>query len=257
MVTGSSVRKSFLTKEVSMDVNGKRTVVTGSTKGIGRAIAEALLEEQARVAISARNQREVEQTVAALEKAGHAGRVIGQACDVGRMDDVQRLFERCQKEWDGIDILINNAGIGIFKSVEELSPEDWRSTISTNLDSLFYCCHLAIPRLKAAGGGFIINIGSLAGKNAFAGGAAYNASKFGLIGFSEALMQEVRHNDILVAYVMPGSVDTSFGAGMGSPQGSWKIAPSDVAEVVIQTLKRHPRCLTSRIEMRPSKPPKK
>jgi NAD(P)-dependent dehydrogenase (short-subunit alcohol dehydrogenase family) len=257
MGIGPVVRKSFLIKEVRMEINGKRAVVTGSTKGIGLAIAEALLQEQARVAIAARNQREVEQTVAGLEKAGHAGRVIGQACDVGRMEDVKSLFDYCLSEWEGIDILINNAGIGLFKNVEELSPEEWRSTLSTNLDSLFYCCHLAIPHLKKAGGGFIINIGSLAGKNAFAGGAAYNASKFGLIGFSEALMQEVRHDGILVAYVMPGSVDTAFGVGMGSPSGSWKIAPSDVAEVVIQTLKRHPRCLTSRIEMRPSKPPKK
>jgi len=240
-----------------MEIKGRRAIVTGSTKGIGRAIADALLGEQARVAISARNQQEVEQTVAALEKEGHSGRVIGQACDVGRMEDVERLFDYCLKQWQGIDVLINNAGIGIFKNVEELRPEEWRSTIGTNLDSLFYCCHLAIPHLKKAGGGFIINIGSLAGKNAFAGGAAYNASKFGLIGFSEALMQEVRHDDILVAYIMPGSVDTAFGAGMGSPSASWKIAASDVAEVVIQTLKRHPRCLTSRIEMRPSKPPKK
>jgi 3-oxoacyl-[acyl-carrier protein] reductase len=240
-----------------MEIKGKRAIVTGSTKGIGRAIAETLLQEEARVAITARNQREIEQTVAALEKAGHHGRVMGQACDVRRMEDVKKLFDYCVGEWRGIDILVNNAGIGIFKNVEDLPPEEWRSTIGTNLDSLFYCCHLAIPLLKEAGGGFIINIGSLAGKNAFAGGAAYNASKFGLIGFSEALMQEVRHDDILVAYIMPGSVDTAFGAGMGSPSASWKIAPSDVAEVVVQTLKRNPRCLTSRIEMRPSKPPKK
>jgi len=232
-------------------------VVTGSTKGIGRAIVEALVQEGVHVAVTARNLQEVEQTVAALEKQGHSGRVIGRACDVGRIEEVKSLFDYCLNEWQGIDILINNAGIGIFKNVEELRPEEWRSTISTNLDSLFYCCHLVIPPMKKAGGGFIINIGSLAGKNAFAGGAAYNASKFGLIGFSEALMQEVRHDDIRVAYIMPGSVDTAFGAGMGSPPASWKIAASDVAEVVIQTLKRHPRCLTSRIEMRPSKPPKK
>ncbi|MFB3905384.1 MAG: SDR family oxidoreductase [Acidobacteriota bacterium] len=240
-----------------MEITGKRAIVTGGTKGIGRAIVEALLHEQARVLLAARNRSEVEQAVAALEKAGHSGRVIGQNCDVGRLEDVKRLFDFCLRKWDGVDILINNAGIGIFRNVEELSPEEWRSTLSTNLDSLFYCCHLAIPHMKRAGGGFIINIGSLAGKNAFAGGAAYNASKFGLIGFSEALMQEVRHDDILVAYIMPGSVDTDFGVGMGSPSGSWKIAASDVAEVVVQTLKRHPRCLTSRIEMRPSKPPKK
>ena len=240
-----------------MEIMGKRAIVTGSTKGIGRAIAAMLLQEQARVVIAARDPGEVEQTVAAFKRAGHSGRIIGQPCDVGRMEQVKKLFDRCLAEWQGIDILINNAGIGIFKNVEELQPEEWRSTLSTNLDSLFYSCHLAIPEMKKAGGGFIINIGSLAGKNAFAGGAAYNASKFGLVGFSEALMQEVRHDDILVAYIMPGSVDTEFGVGMGSPAASWKIAPSDVAEVVIQTLKRHPRCLTSRIEMRPSKPPKK
>ncbi len=137
-----------------------------------------------------------------------------------------------------------------------MTADQWRRTIGTNLDALFYTCHLAIPEMKKAGGGFIINIGSLAGKNAFAGGAAYNASKFGLIGFSEAIMQDVRQDDIQVAYIMPGSVDTDFG-GPGGAGGSWKIAPEDVAEVVVQTLKRHPRCLTSRIEMRPSKPPKK
>jgi len=239
-----------------MDIKGKRALVTGGTKGIGRAIVEALLAEQAKVLITARNTRDIEKVVAALEKE-HKGRILGKACDVGKLEEVETLFSFCVEQWQGIDILINNAGIGIFKNVEDLSPEEWRSTISTNLDSLYYCCHMALPHMKRAGGGFIINIASLAGKNAFAGGAAYNASKFGAVGFSEALMQEVRHDDIQVAYIMPGSVDTDFGTGRGSAEASWKLAPADVAEVVIQTLKRHPRCLTSRIEMRPSKPPKK
>ena len=129
-----------------------------------------------------------------------------------------------------------------------------KTTIATNLDGLFFTCHRTVPMMQRDGGGFIINIGSLAGKNTFPNGAAYNASKFGLIGFSEALMQEVRHDDIQVAYVMPGSVDTDFGR---STQGAdWKLSAADVADVVLETLQRDPRCLTSRIEMRPSKPPK-
>ena len=240
-----------------MDVRRKRVIVTGSTRGIGRAIAEALLAEGARVVVTARNEREVKETVAALAPSGAGREALGRSCDVGNPEDVGQLMEFVSREWGGLDILVNNAGIGIFKPVAELTMDEWRATIGANLDALFYTCHQAIPLMRQAGGGFIINIGSLAGKNAFAGGAAYNASKFGLIGFSEALMQEVRHEDILVAYIMPGSVDTSFGQGMGNPGGSWKLAPSDVAEVVLQTLKRHPRCLTSRIEMRPSKPPRK
>jgi 3-oxoacyl-[acyl-carrier protein] reductase len=240
-----------------MEINGKRAIVTGSTKGIGRAIAEALLREGAKVVISARSGRDLNDTVAALSRNGNQDRIQAKACDVSNAREVEELVGFTIEKWGGLDILINNAGVGVFKPVEEMVEEEWRQTIGTNLDGLFYACRVAIPAMKRSGGGFIINIGSLAGKNAFAGGAAYNASKFGLIGFSEALMQEVRYDDILVAYIMPGSVDTQFGRGMGSPAASWKIAASDVAEVVIQTLTRHPRCLTSRIEMRPSKPPRK
>ena len=144
----------------------------------------------------------------------------------------------------------------VLPPVEEMTPLQWRETIATNLDGVFYGCHYAIPEMKKGGGGFIINISSLAGKNAFPGGAAYNASKFALTGFSEALMQEIRYQDIRVAYVMPGSVDTAFGKNRPQGNQSWKLSPSDVADIVIDTLKRHPRCLTSRIEIRPSKPRK-
>ena len=153
----------------------------------------------------------------------------------------------------GLDILINNAAVGIFRSVMEMSPQEWRTLMSTNLDSLFYCCHYALPVMRRSGGGFIINIGSLAGKSAFPEGAAYCAAKFGLKAFSEALMQEVRYDDVRVAYVMPGSVNTGFG-GNPPAEEPWKLSPRDVADVVIDTLRRDPRCLTSRIEMRPSKP---
>ena len=136
-----------------------------------------------------------------------------------------------------------------------MSVQEWRDVLATNLDGVFFGCRFAVPEMKKSGGGFIINIGSLAGKNAFPLGAAYNASKFGLTGFSEALMQEVRHDDIQVAYIMPGSVDTDFGDNQG--RHSWKLSSEDVAEVVVETLGRDSRCLTSRIEMRPSRPPSK
>ena len=235
-----------------MDLSGSRALVTGGTRGIGRAIAQRLAAAGSRVVISGRSARSVANALDEMNQQA-ARPFVGKACDVGEDAQVGALIDSCRAELGGLDVLINNAGIGIFKSVLEMTAAEWRDTIATNLDSLFFTCHRAIPLMREAGRGFIINIGSLAGKNAFPHGAAYNASKFGLIGFSEALMQEVRHDDIQVAYVMPGSVDTDFGR---SGRASWKIAAEDVAEVVIQTLERHPRCLTSRIEMRPSKPPK-
>jgi NAD(P)-dependent dehydrogenase (short-subunit alcohol dehydrogenase family) len=158
----------------------------------------------------------------------------------------------------GLDVLINNAGIGIFSSVENMTPEGWRATIETNLSGLFYCCHEAIPLMRKRGRGYIINIGSLAGKNFFPGGSAYSASKAGLIGFSEALMQEVRYDHIRVSYIMPGSVETEFG-GLGKAADSsrtWKILPEDIAEVILNLLKSDPRSLSSRVEIRPSEPKK-
>ena len=239
-----------------MELNRKVAIVTGSTKGIGLAVAESLIARGTDVVISSRNQKEIQETVEHLSKQGTA-RVVGQVCDVREVDQVQSLIQFAVSELGGLDILINNAGIGDFRHVEQMSPEVWRRTLATNLDSLFYGCHYAIPELKRRGGGFIINIGSLAGRNPFPGGAAYNASKFGLIGFSEALMLEVRHDDIQVAYIMPGSVDTWFAGQTPSGGDTWKMSAQDVAQVVVETLSRSPQCLTSRIEMRPSKPPRK
>jgi NAD(P)-dependent dehydrogenase (short-subunit alcohol dehydrogenase family) len=153
--------------------------------------------------------------------------------------------------------LINNAGIGVFLSVADLTPEQWRQVIDTNLTGVFNCCHAAIPFMKRKGGGYIINISSLAGKNPFKGGAAYNASKFGLNGFSEAIMQDLRYDNIRVSYVMPGSVNTQFGGSLHEADSAWKLAPEDVAQVVIDLLRHDPRCLPSCVEMRPSKPLKK
>jgi 3-oxoacyl-[acyl-carrier protein] reductase len=233
-------------------LEGKFAVVTGGTRGIGRAIAEALLASGAGVAICGRTEESVKKAVSELGAGG--GRVTGRRADVSNPKDAAALFRHVDEQFGDLDILVNNAGVGNFASVADTSVEDWRGTIGTNLDGVFYCCHEAIPRFKKRGGGFVINIGSLAGKNPFAGGASYNASKFGLIGFSEAMMLDHRYENVRVSCVMPGSVDTGFGAsGSGA---DWKMAPADVAEAVLTVLRMPARTLISRIEMRPSRPKK-
>jgi NAD(P)-dependent dehydrogenase (short-subunit alcohol dehydrogenase family) len=239
-----------------MNLENKTAIVTGATKGIGRGIAEALMREGVAVCISARHQTEVDQAVEQLNQSAD-GRAIGFVCDVRDYDQVKALFARSVEELGGLDILVNNAGIGLFETVAETSPEDFRAVLETNLCGVFYCCHEAIPRMKQRGGGYIINISSLAGANPHPRMAAYNASKFGLNGFSEALMQEVRHDNIRVSYIMPGSVNTSFGGDTPSDEKSWQLTPSDVARVVIDLLRHDDRSLPSRVELRPSKPPKK
>ena len=239
-----------------MDLNGKTAIVTGSTKGIGKAIATALVRANVNVVVSSRDSREIELTIAELNEIGQ-GRVAGSVCDVRDYIQVRRLFETAVKTFGGVDIMVNNAGIGIFASVEEMPPEDFRAIIETNVLGVYYCCHQAIPLMKQRGGGYIINISSLAGVNAHPRMAAYNASKFGLNGFSEALMQEVRHDGIKVSYIMPGSVNTYFGDDEPSEDKSWQLQPEDIARVVLDLLNHPDRSLPSRIEIRPSKPPKK
>jgi NAD(P)-dependent dehydrogenase (short-subunit alcohol dehydrogenase family) len=236
-------------------IEGKSALVTGSTRGIGLAIAEALLARGGRVFITARNAADVQQTVATL-LSQHPDRVFGSACDVGDHDSVRALFSDVKASMVSLDILVNNAGVGSRSYVEQMSVQEWSSTIETNLSGVFYCCHEALPLMKGHGG-YIINIGSLAGKHASAGSAAYCASKFGLVGFSEALMQEVRYDHIRVSHVMPGSVNTSFGRGGGQDAAkTWKLLPADVASVVINLLEMDPRALPSQIEVRPSEPKK-
>jgi NAD(P)-dependent dehydrogenase (short-subunit alcohol dehydrogenase family) len=239
-----------------MNLKNKTAVVTGGTRGIGRGIAEALLREGVRVCISARHQSEIDEAVKQLNSK-FDGRAIGRVCDVRDYAQVKALIDYTVKELGGLDILINNAGIGVFASVDQTSPEDFRTVLETNLFGVFYCCHEAIPEMKQRGGGYIINISSLAGANPHPGMAAYNASKFGLNGFSEALMQEVRHDNIKVSYIMPGSVNTEFGGDSPSDEKSWQLSPPDIARVVIDLLHHDDRSLPSRVEIRPSKPPKK
>jgi NAD(P)-dependent dehydrogenase (short-subunit alcohol dehydrogenase family) len=237
------------------DLRGKTAVVTGATRGIGRAIAEALAAAGCNVVVSARHEPDCAR-VAAEITARQGGTVYGIACDVRSNAECHSLMANAVERFGGIDVLVNNAGIGGFRPVEEMEPEHWDAVIGTNLSGLFYCTHAALPHLKRAGAAWIINIGSLAGKNAFPGAAAYNASKFGLIGFSEALMQEVRHDGVRVSYIMPGSVATDF-EGSGTPSGDWMIQPKDIAQIVLDLLAMPGRTLPSRVEVRPLRPPRR
>lgn len=238
-----------------MDLKGKVSVVTGGSKGIGYAIAERLLKEGATVFICGRDKADLKDSISMLSQFGS---VHGELCDVRSEDQVKMMLAECVRLYAGVDILINNAGIGYFgKTVEELTAEDWRQTIETNLNGVFYCCHYAIPLIKQRGGGYIFNISSLAGQNAHAKMAAYNASKFGLNGFSEALMQEVRQDNIKVSYICPGSVNTAFGGDTPTDEKSWQLQPADIAQVIVDLLQMPERALPSKVELRPSKPPTK
>jgi 3-oxoacyl-[acyl-carrier protein] reductase len=239
-----------------VDYKGKSAIVMGGTRGIGRAIAEALAREGMNVCVGARKLEEVQQTVRELEGVGDVS-ATGAVCDVRVYEEVEALVAHAVEEFGGVDVLVNNAGIGLFKPVAEMLPEEFRAVIETNLFGVFYGCRAVIPEMKRRGGGYIINISSLAGANPHPQMAAYNASKFGLNGFSEALMQEVRYDGIKVSYVMPGSVNTEFGGGEVSTERNWQLQPEDIARVVTDLLHHDERSLPSRVEIRPSRPPKK
>ena len=238
-----------------MNLEGKAAVITGGSKGIGYAIAEALAKAGASVYICSRTRHELEY---AIERLSEIGTAAGTLCDVRDEANVVAVLESCQRHFGGIDILVNNAGVGYMnRTVEETKPEEFRETLETNLFGVFYSCHHVIPKMRARGGGYIINISSLAGQNAHPGMAAYNASKFGLNGFSEALMQEVRHDNIKVSYICPGSVNTYFGGDTPSDEKAWQLQPADIAQVVLDLLNMDGRALPSKVELRPSKPPKR
>jgi len=227
-------------------------VVTGGSRGIGLAIASALVSRGARVIITGRDQQHLDKAAQTLGAQVHAVRA-----DVSKADDAARAIGAAVDRFGGLDLLVNNAGVGLFASVAEMSVAAWEQTIDTNLSGVFYCCHAAIPHLRRRGNGWIINISSLAGANPFVGGAAYCASKAGLNAFSEALMQEVRYDNIRVSYIMPGSVATGFSGRGESGVADWKVSADDVADLVIELVTFPSRSLPSRIELRPSRPPKK
>jgi 3-oxoacyl-[acyl-carrier protein] reductase len=232
-------------------LNGKVALVTGGSRGIGFAIAQALAKEQASVAITGTNQSRIDE---ARQELGPAA--LGVCADVRDYGSVESAMKTTVERFGGLDILVNNAGVGIFRPVADMSLDEWNNVIATNLTGVFHCSRAALPHLRKRGSGWIINISSLAGANAFPEAAAYCASKSGLNAFSEALMQEVRHEGIRVAYVMPGSVRTQFS---GRPPGNddWKLAPEDVAQVVTDLVAHPSRSLPSRVEIRPARPPKK
>lgn len=236
-----------------MNLDNKSAVVTGGTKGIGFAVAESLVKAGAKVFICGRNKTELRDAVAELSRCGQAG---GEVCDVRSEDQVRQMLEEAERLFGGVDILVNNAGMGIFgKTVEEISGDEFRQTLETNLFGVFYACHYVVPMMKRRGGGYIFNISSLAGQNPHPKMSAYNASKYGLNGFSEALMLEVRQENIKVSYICPGSVNTDFGGDTASEAKSWQLQPDDIAEVIMNLLAMPDRALPSKIEIRPSKPP--
>jgi len=229
----------------SSHLSGKVALVTGGSKGIGAAIAHALAQAGASVASTSRSG-----------DGPTAPNLTQMRADVRNPEDAERAVKETVRAFGGLDILINNAGVGAFTNVADMSVEQWREVIDTNLSGVFYFCRAAIPELRARGGGWIINISSLASKNAFPAGAAYGASKAGLNQFSEALMQEVRYDGIRVSYILPGSVATEF-MGRGSTKRDWATTPEDVALVVMDLLAMPARSLPSRVELRPSQPPRK
>jgi 3-oxoacyl-[acyl-carrier protein] reductase len=242
-------------------LDGKVAIVTGGSRGIGRAIAAALLASGARVAISGRSASNLKEATAGLaqhDAAGDAaGRLLAVQADVASEQDANKLINETVGRFGGLDILINNAGIGLSASIADMSTEDWNAVIGTNVTGVFFCTRAALPHLKHRGGGSIINISSLASKNAFAGAGAYCASKAALNAFTETLMLETRHDNIRVSDVLPGSVQTEFNNNAITAGADWKLSPDDVARVVVDLLEHPSRSLPSRVELRPSKPPKK
>ncbi|MEW6422236.1 MAG: SDR family oxidoreductase [Deinococcota bacterium] len=229
----------------------KSAFVTGASKGIGLAVARALAGAGYAVTLTSRHQNEVE---AAAHQIGHDAR--GVQCDVRDPQALQQAVDGHVEAFGGLDVLFVNAGLGHFASVADLTVEQWREVIDTNLSGAFYTVKAALPALKRRGG-YIFTLSSLAGKNPFAGGAAYNASKFGLNGLSEVLMLDLRQDNIKVTQIMPGSVATHFNGHTPGPEDAWKIQPEDIAQLTLDLLALPERTLPSRIEVRPSKPPKR
>lgn len=234
-------------------LDGKVAIVTGGSRGIGYATARRLVQHGARVAVTGRDRARLETAAAEI---GPADRVMALPGDVGDPALVAENMRTVESAFGGLDILVNNAGIGVFRPVDQMNDATWQSLITTNLTGPFNWCRAAIPALRRRKGGTIVNISSLASKSPFAGAAAYAATKAGLNAFSEALLEELRYDDIRVALVLPGSVNTTFNDRARGSGADWRVAPEDVAQIVLDLILQHPRALSSRIEVRPSKPSK-
>ena len=237
------------------ELKGKVALITGGTKGIGKGIAQSLLNLGINVAITSRSQKNADEAMTQLQASSQA-KVMGVEADVRSYESQQKAIKTVLDKWGQIDILVANAGLGHFDNIKDLSIEDWDETIATNLSGVFYSVKASLEALTKSEG-YIFTISSLAGTNFFAGGSAYNASKFGLTGFSQALMLDVRDKGIKVTTIMPGSVATHFNGHTPSSEDDWKIQSEDLGQMVADLLQMHPRTLPSKVEVRPSKPPKK
>lgn len=235
----------------------KIALITGGTKGIGYGIAEALMQEGISVAITGRSLVTAEKAANELNSTnGKGARAIGLEADVRSYESQQKALNKVIDELGKVDIVIANAGLGHFGSVEEITVEEWKETIDTNLSGPFYTLKASLDQLKK-NKGYFITISSLAGTNFFKGGSAYNASKFGLTGFTQAAMLDLRDHGIKVSTIMPGSVSTHFNGNEPKEEDSWKIQKEDIGKLVVDLLKMNPRTLPSKIEVRPTTPPSK
>ncbi|HLT94910.1 MAG TPA: SDR family oxidoreductase [Membranihabitans sp.] len=235
-------------------LQGKVAYITGGSQGIGLGIAQSLLKQGMKVAISGRNSEKLEAAAEILKS--EQGTFLTIPSDVRNLENENQAVRRIVDAWGQLDVLIANAGIGHYASIEEMTIDQWNQTIDTNLTGVFHSVKAALDSIKSSKG-YIITIASLAGANFFANGTAYNASKFGLVGFTQALMLDLRHQDIKVSTIMPGSVATYFNGNIPDDSDAWKIQPEDVGQLVVDLLKMHPRTLPSKVEVRPSKPPLK
>ena len=238
-----------------MEFKSKVALITGGSKGIGYGVAEALVKLGMNVAITSRSKDAAEKAAKELSKVG-SGEVLGLEADVRDYESQQQAVKKVMDTWGQLDVLVANAGVGHFGSIEDLSVEDWKQTIDTNLSGVFYSIKSSLEGLKKSKG-YVITISSLAGTNFFAGGSAYNASKFGVTGMTQSVMLDLRNLGINVSTIMPGSVATHFNDHEPSEKDSWKIQIEDIGELVVDLLKMNPRTLPSKIEVRPSQPPSK
>jgi NAD(P)-dependent dehydrogenase (short-subunit alcohol dehydrogenase family) len=235
-------------------ITNKVILITGGSKGIGLGIAEALIKQNAKVAITGRSQLALDKAIAKLNKLSN-GNSLGLIADVRDASSQQQAVDAVIKKWGQLDVLVANAGVGHFGPIETITAEQWQETIDTNLTGAFYSIKASLDGLKKSKG-YIITIASLAGTNFFAGASAYNASKFGLVGFTQAAMLDLRAYGIKVTTIMPGSVATHFNGHEPNAEDAWKIQPEDIGQMVVDLLKMNPRTLPSKIEVRPSMPGK-
>ncbi|OQY94028.1 MAG: short-chain dehydrogenase [Sphingobacteriales bacterium UTBCD1] len=232
----------------------KVVYITGGSKGIGKGMARYLLEKGYKVAISSRNATEIEKAAADLGKI--KADILAIRSDVRKQEDEQHAVKTIMDKWGRLDVLIANAGVGIFAPVEELSYEQWNKVIDTNVTGVFNSVKAALDAIKKSKG-YIITIASLAGTNFSLKGTVYNASKFAVVGFTQALMLDLRQYDVKVTTIMPGSVTSNFNDHIPSAEDAWKLQPEDIGQIVYDLLKMNPRALPSKIEVRPAKPPVK